>query len=388
MTLTLTPVRLESETVAIVAARHLAWHHIQLPAGVLPSTSAADPMGARLRNVLVGLLEERLLDEPATLHFALQPPPYPSEGVWVAVCDRAALAQALQKLTDTGHVVHRLVPECAPGSTDTTSLWITGDANAPQALWADAQGVHLWPLPPSATHASSWPAPVLAQVQHASTVWAEPAVAAWAEQALEQTEQSGRVQVLPVTQRLQEAAQAQRWNLAQGSLSLHKPWTLRLQQGLVRLWHAPAWRPARWMAAILLLVQLAGLNAAAWQARRQQAELKTAITATLTRSFPNIQVVVDAPVQMQRAVANLAQGSGAASSQDLDVMLQTLYQNMPPALANTAPTAINFEAGSVRLTGLPWTEEQTRSLTQALRSHQLALRKDGADWVLNAGDAP
>jgi general secretion pathway protein L len=343
-------------------------------------------MGARLRNVLVGLLEERLLDEPTSLHFALQPPPYADDGVWVAVCERAALAQALQQLAATGHVVHRLVPECVPNSANSASLWITGDANAPQALWSDAQGVHRWPLPAGATHASAWPAPVAAHAARASTVWAEPAVAAWAEQALEHSEQGGRVQVQTVAQRLEDAAQAQRWNLAQGSLSLHKPWSLRLQQGLARLWSAPAWRPARWMAASLLLVQLVGLNAAAWQARRQEAELKTAIAATLTRSFPHIQVVVDAPVQMQRAVAALAQGSGAASPQDLDAMLQTLHQNLPPALDQTAPTAINFEAGQVRLAGLPWNEEQTRSLAQALRSHQLTLRQDGNDWLLRAGE--
>lgn len=383
MTFTLTPVRLDSETVATVAARNLSWHRVQCPPGVLPAASAADPMGARLRHVLMGLLEERLLDDPGTLHFALQPPPYADDGIWVAVCDRAALAQALQQLTATGHVVHRLVPECAPGSSDTSGLWITGDADAPQALWADAQGVHQWPLPAGATHASSWPAPVAEHAAHASAVWAEPAVAAWAEQSLGRS-----VQVQSMPERLADHAQSSRWNLAQGSLSLHKPWPLRLQQGLARLWSAPAWRPARWMAAALLLVQLVGLNAAAWQARRQETALKTAINATLTRSFPHIQVVVDAPAQMQRAVATLAQGSGTASMQDLDVMLQTLYQNLPQDLANTAPAAINFEAGQVRLSGLPWTEEQTRSLAQALRSHQLALQQDGSDWLLRAGEMP
>lgn len=383
MTFTLTPVRLESETVAIVAARHLSWHRVQCPPGVLPAASAADPIGARLRNVLVGLLEDRLLDDPTSLHFALQPPPYADDGVWVAVCERAALAQALQQLAATGHVVHRLVPECAPGTTDTPSLWITGDANAPQALWADAQGVHQWPLPPGATHASSWPAPVAAHAARASTIWAEPAVAAWAEQAL-----GTNVQVQTVAQRFADAAQAQRWNLAQGSLSLHKPWSLRLQQGLARLWSAPAWRPARWMAASLLLVQLLGLNAAAWQARRQEAALKSAIHATLTRSFPQIQVVVDAPVQMQRAVAALQQASGAPSLQDMDVMLQVLHQNMPSALSNQAPAAINFEAGSLRLGGLALNDEQSQTLAQALRSHQLTLKRDGADWLLRTGETP
>lgn len=387
MTFTLTPLRLESETVAIVAARHLSWHHVQCPAGVLPGATAADPMGARLRNVLVGLLEDRLLDEPEALHFALQPPPYAAEGVWVAVCDRAALAQAVQQLAAQGHVVHRLVPECPPSAQGASPLWLTGSADAPQALWADAQGVHQWPLPATATHASAWPAPVQAQwqAQHSThgTVRAEPAVAAWAERALDAS-----VQVLPAQQRLQEAALAQRWNLAQGSLSLHKPWALRLRQALLGLWTAPAWRPARWMAALLLLVQLVGINAAAWQARRQEGALQAAIDATLVRSFPQIQVVVDAPVQMQRAVAALTQRSGSPTLQDMDMLLQIFQQNMPSARANTALTAINFEANTLRLEGLQMPAEDASALAQALRSHQLTLRQEGSQWLLQAGDTP
>jgi hypothetical protein len=69
-------------------------------------------------------------------------------------------------------------------------------------------------------------------------------------------------------------------------------------------------------------------------------------------------------------------------------MLQIFYQNLPPALAQQAPTAINFEAGSVRLGGLQLDQAQTSAMAQALRSHQLALRREGADWLLSAGDSP
>lgn len=384
MTLTLTPLRLETETVAVLAARHLSWHRVQCPAGVLPSASAADPMGARLRSVLAGLLEDRLLDEPEALHFALQPPPYSADGVWVAVCDRAALARAMQQLSAQGHVVHRLVPECAPAAQGASALWLTGSAEAPHALWADTQGVHLWPLPAHATHASAWPAPVQARLAQDSPVLAEPAVAAWAEHALDTS-----VQVLPTPQRLQEAAQAQRWNLAQGSLSLHKPWTLRLRQALAGLWNTPAWRPARWMAALLLLVQVAGINAAAWQARRQEQALQSAIDATLVQSFPQTQVVVDAPAQMQRAVAALRQSSGSPALQDFDMMLQVFQQNMPSVSTNLTPTAINFEAGTLRLEGLTLSADHASTLTQALRSHGLALRQEAQQWLLTtAQDTP
>lgn len=383
MTITLIPLRLETETIAVVPARHLSWQRVQCPSGVLPAPTAADPMTARLRSVLEGLLEERLLDEPATLHFALQPPPYSADSVWVAVCDRSALEQAVQQLAALGHVVHRLLPEGAPTPDDSTTLWLTGTAETPLALWADALGVHHWPLPANANHASAWPAPVQARLAQVEAVHAEPAVAAWAERVLNRT-----VQVQSAQERLQAHAQASAWNLAQGSLSLHKPWSLRIQQTLATLWAAPAWRPARWMAALLLLVQLGGINAAAWQARKQEAALQTVIDTTLTRTFPQIAVVVDAPVQMQRAVNALRLSSGTPGVQDMDVLLQVFQQNLPPALKNTAPTAINFEAGTLHLDGLQLDAPQSSALAQALRSHGISLRQEGSQWVLSAGDMP
>ena len=60
------PARAGSEVVAIVPATMLSWHRVELPKG----TTARSP---RLRAVLEGVLEDRLLDEPETLHFALQP---------------------------------------------------------------------------------------------------------------------------------------------------------------------------------------------------------------------------------------------------------------------------------------------------------------------------
>ena len=142
------------------------------------------------------------------------------------------------------------------------------------------------------------------------------------------------------------------------------------------------------MAALLLLVQLVGLNAAAWQARRQERALQGAIDATLVQSFPQIQVVVDAPAQMQRAVAALRQSSGSPALQDLDVMLQLFEQNKPSAPENTAPTAINFEAGTLRMEGLKLAPEHAETLTQALRSHALVLRQEAQQWLLSAQETP
>ena len=76
--------RAGAEVVALVPATMLSWHRVELPKG----TSARSP---RLRAVLEGLLEDRLLDEPEGLHFAIQPNARGAGPLWVATCDRAWL---------------------------------------------------------------------------------------------------------------------------------------------------------------------------------------------------------------------------------------------------------------------------------------------------------
>ena len=108
------PARPGGEVVAVVPARALSWQRVQLPQGVPLGAGQQTP---RLRSVLEGLLEDQLLDDPAQLHFALEPGARAGEPVWVAVCDRAWLREALQVLEAAGRRVSRVVPEFAPGPT-------------------------------------------------------------------------------------------------------------------------------------------------------------------------------------------------------------------------------------------------------------------------------
>ena len=48
------------EVVALVAARHLSWHKLRFPPGVLGRRGWRDADAPRVRAVLEGLLEERL----------------------------------------------------------------------------------------------------------------------------------------------------------------------------------------------------------------------------------------------------------------------------------------------------------------------------------------
>ena len=95
--------RTGGDVVAVVPARALSWHRVTLPKG----TGANSP---RLRAVLEGLLEERLLDDPAALHFALEPGHRPGQPVWVAACNRAWLQASVLALESANRPVARIVP--------------------------------------------------------------------------------------------------------------------------------------------------------------------------------------------------------------------------------------------------------------------------------------
>ena len=95
------------DVTVIVPGPALSWHTVALPAGNLGGA-------ARLRAVLDGLREERLLDAPGALHFALEPGAKPGARVWVAATQRIALRAAVQALEAGGRRVTRIIPEFAP----------------------------------------------------------------------------------------------------------------------------------------------------------------------------------------------------------------------------------------------------------------------------------
>jgi general secretion pathway protein L len=89
---------------------------VSLPKGTLERGWLQDKSQSRLRSVLDGLLEERLLDEPEQLHFAIQPQARAGEPLWVAACNRDWLHAWLLAVEQAGRVVSRIVPEMEPGA--------------------------------------------------------------------------------------------------------------------------------------------------------------------------------------------------------------------------------------------------------------------------------
>ncbi len=341
------------ETVALVPLRALSGQRVTLPPGAL-----AQP--ARLRAALEGLLEEHLLDEPAALHFALEPGAQAGHAIWVAVCDRAWLRAALAALEAAGRPADRVVPEVAPGPTasgqvEASVLGTPGDAQLVLAGQGETQALLVLPLAATTSLPQLLPAPA----EGRSPVRAEPAVAALAEQALARP-----VQLQTAGERALAAARGA-WDLAQLDLASSGGRRALRQAGAAAntFLRAPQWRAARWGLGLALAAQLIGLNLWAWSDRQQLAAKQAGARALLTQTFPQVQVVVDAPVQMERELERLRRGAGGVSARDLEPLLAAAASALPPA---RMPSALEYEGGELRMQGVALTPEELAAVRQRL----------------------
>jgi general secretion pathway protein L len=352
-----------AEVVAILPACRLSWHVVELPKGVGPGSP-------RLRAVLENLLEDQLLDEPSRLHLALLSGP---AGFWVAACDRAWLSSHLQALDSSGRGAYRLVAEFAP-ETREPQIYITGELDNPELILTgrDVQGVLRLPLsaaallllPPSAGEPGSL------DYAEAAPVLAEPALAALAEQLLER-----KVGLLTRELLWLDAARSG-WDLAQFEFanSGRSRKLKRLALLGADLLRSPGWRPARWGFALLLLGNLIGLNALAWKEQSAQALQRAAIDAALVQTFPQVQLVINAPLQMEREVNRLRLATGAVSGRDLEPLLAALAVALP---SNKSATGIEFSSGQASIKGLQLSAQETSDLALRLRSQAYTSSLDG-----------
>ncbi len=387
----------DDDVVLVLPPRAVSWHRVALP----------KVAAARLRAALEGLLEDRLLDDTADLHLALEPGGRPGQTVWVAACQRAWLRGWLQTLEAAGRPVSRIVPALWPlveyeavGATPGNSRSFSLDV--PSTIhWAHHEGEQAWlgsasllgvsclPLrdPAAGTagggvaqavvHALMPPGSELPGEPGEFDVWlADPGVAELAERVLQR-----RFELVARPAWLLRCAQSE-WNLAQFDLSLSAG--ARRSQRLrraIRQWRsAPAWRPARWGLAALLGAQLLGLNAAAWHERSALTAKQQAIQQTLQSTFPQVTLVLDAPVQMQRELARLQQASGALSPGDLESLLAAIDQ--ASGGEGLVPSAIEYTQGEGRFKGWRASEDQLRALQQSLERGGWRVRFDGNEVAL------
>lgn len=385
----------DPELVLVLPPRTVSWHRIAIPK--VPQT--------KLRAVLDGILEERVLSDTAELHFALEPGGRSGQTLWVAACQKEWLVGWLQSLERAGRPVSRvvpalwplnpLVPAVDPNGTDLgrepTLHWAFSETDQIWLATTCPLGVRCTPLRESAKSTfgeSSFgvtgavpttQAVDLALPDTPTTSWlADPAVAAVAERAL-----GHRFELVSRPSWLLQCALSD-WNLAQFDLSQSAAARRgqRWRRNLRRWRSSPTFRAARWGLAALIAVQLVGLNAAAWAERNALNAKRMAVAQTLQQTFPHVTLVLDAPVQMQRELSLLLKSSGTLSTGDLESQLAGVA--VASGAPDTIPTTIAYRNDESRLGGWRGSPETLNALVQVLERNGWQVRIEGSELVLKA----
>ena len=363
------------EVLALIPHTRLSWLSVHFPPG---------SHGARLGAVLAGLLEDRVLDDVADLHCVVDPASadVPRSGgvALVATCSKSWLREVLAPLQATGLVVQRLVPELSARAQPL--LCVMGTPEQSQSVLCHSQGVTL--LPPNVAQWKAFPAfTAYASLSAAQApLVAEPAMVERVEQFLQR-----RPVMQNAAQRAVVAAQSD-WDLAQGEWAQGRSQRfLRLaQHAWQTLLHAPAWRIVRIGLASLLVLQVVGLNAMAWREQRALDQQKAQLSQILTTAFPSVQLVIDAPLQMQREVDALQRNAGRITSTDFEPMLASTANALPEGLV---PTQWHFANHVLRAQGVQLNEAQANAAQTTLKAKHLQLRQEGADvWVIQPEATP
>lgn len=380
--------------VAVAGAADLSWQRI-----VLPRAPAS-----KLRPALAGALEEHVLEEPDSLHFALPPQPEAGSPTWIATLHRGWLAMLIAALEDSGRSVDRVVPEAAPlittGALPRGHFHARGvDAgDAADGTRGDSQVSEVADPEPlltlsgaggccqvRLTGALTGPL-VRAQLGEAapSARWsATPAAAAAAEQWLVQQGLAQRVELRSEAQQLVLAA-ASPWNLRQFELLPQLRGTRAVREAL-RRFSSPAWRPVRHGLVALIVLQLVGLNAWAWLQSNAVQTRREAVVELLKTTHPQVRAVLDAPLQMQRETERLRSAAGRLGDVDLELLLAATASAWPDG----APpmTSLRYDNGQLSITAPGAGDAQAGALRERLRGHGLEARFADNRLVVQKGGA-
>lgn len=344
------------QLVLLLADRALSWHCC-----TLPRTGRQ-----RWRAALVGLLEESLLEDPESLHMAIEPHAAAGGASWVAVTPKAPLAQAIEALENAQRTVDRIVPRWWP-SASAQGHFFMDEAGLCLCL-AGADGVTLLPL--SGGFART-------RTQAMPTDGTEWTASAEAVQAAEQW-LGGRVAASGLAQQAARAL-ASPWDLRQFDLAPRlrgMRWLRQLgRQGLHRQWRAARTGLLVWAGLCLL-----ALNLGAWQQRQLIAQRQQNMQATLKAAFPHISYVVEPAVQMQKEITALRAQGGALGEQDFESLIGALSLAWPSGHAPVE--SLRFESGQLSLPRSGWSDAQLVELRRTLASEGWQLDQDQGQLTL------
>jgi len=341
------------QCVVMLPASCLSWPVVTVPVGVKMQGDG------RLLPVLQGLAEEQLLEDADNMHLALPPDAHAGNSLTLAACDKAWLANWMQLLERAGIKVLRVIPELAPDVLD-------------DALWATGQDHDVWVAGMQAS------TPVIVPLDGAMAVFGTPqkTVNALPSVYTPVSKQLGEKQVQLVAEPMWLQAQLQtRWNLAQHSFAgtwVHR-WKRKASVWWNSFFHAQEWRAARVACASLGIGMALVVNVQAWRQQQALQQQRDAITRTVQQTFPQLLVLVDAPLQMQRELDRLRRDMGVLSTSDFEPMASAVG-NALRAL-NLHVSGMQYHKGSLLLDGLP--SAQLAAINARLQSSGYRADMDG-----------
>jgi general secretion pathway protein L len=268
----------------------------------------------RLSDSLRFLAEDAALPDPERLHVASEPFPA-KDALAVAVVDRQWLKELLAALHRAGLVPRSAVPECLLPPIEPGSWCVV--CNGPDSFVrvAELQGFALDSPRPGET-----PVALRLAVEHgrpekivlrAAPGMSVPDVRRW----------SATLGV-PV-----EAGPPWHWAEFAGRPGIDLLQREFARRGAEDGWRAKLRRPAILAGALLAAVTF-GIGAEWWAKAREQRLLIAEMRAIYRETFGDAAVIVDPPLQMKRAAAELRSRSGEASPGDFIPLLGSLSAQM------------------------------------------------------------
>lgn len=303
------------ELIAVIPASRSSWHRARIPPGIQGDKS--------LRMALEGALEESLLDEPESMHFAIRNEE-DSGSLLVGACDKPWITGCLEALAKLELAPTRIVSEFEPGSDPFCWAYLDEALGERMAIsWPDA--VHSLPI--DAAHAPA-----------GFRILCEPGLEA----------QTGLLQADPLVmgfaQRMAQQAQSDfDWAQFDFATRGHRRWlgpALRIGRDAISASH---WRSARLGLLALAIACPVWLFSTAWALSNKAESAERELRAATTAAFPSIKLVLDAPTQATRELSALRSASGLPGPSDMEPLLAALGSAKP----TPAPASLSYQAGSL-----------------------------------------
>ena len=359
--------RVVSDVVAVVPARRLSWHRVEIP-------PALKRQSKRIEVFLRNALEDAVLEEQSELHFALAPNWAKEKAAWVAVCNRPWLRGHLDGLAAAGYVVTRLIPELHP--TVEPRLLALGHNRHPM-LWFTNAREGVWGLPLDKETAAT----ALIGLNGDRAVSPDKIFADAPGSRYLDSQQDKAVTLIANGEHIQWSRSSE-WDMLQWSLQssessrlLSKGW-----RNVNRWWFDLKWKRFRQGLAAVIVVNLVGLNVWSAMVQAQFDRQNDELLQLFKASYPQVQVVID-PHRQMLAEVRRTQAQSKVTRASFLAAIGALGELTPPEAG--LAKEIQFRAGVLTVKGLTQSPQQTALIRTKLAGKNFDLTVGEEMWTVS-----